>query len=637
MRQLWKLPIVIAMILQAVYGAAAASARSEDLSTPYRVYQNDQMVMEFASEAKAVAFAKKYAYSHVEFITSRKWIWDNLPKYKVYENGYSTASREFRTLAEAKAFAAKLRFPQIRSLELPGWLSGVYPRYQMFQGDKSLPDWIYATLNEAKQAAKAYSNIHIIELASNQWIWDNLSAKQKQTQREAAAIYDITLKGSSVSGKRYSFLLDAVRAAAKQPGSQVVNTATGQVVYTTIKPFTVTQNGRAVQTFSGLGGALVYAKTLSGAAIVKDGQEWWTNLPYLSVKQGDRLLSYFHTRQKAVAYARSYKNASVSTADGRMIWKNRSQLVYLAWNGTSHTDTVHAQVQNTLGLDIASPSWFELADAEGTLTDYSDPSLAASMNQSGLKMTPLVHNQFDAKMTSAFLRNPGAQSKFINSLINRLAWLKAAGVNLDFEGLAGGDRALYTAFVRDLTAAAHQKGLTVSIDLPRGDTAWNTKTAYDHKALADIVDMIMIMAYDQHWAGSDQAGSVAELTWAEEGVRQFLEYGIPRDKLMLGIPFYVREWRLNPAGQLIDSRAIPMNEIAGLVQQRGAIGTYDPDAGQTRYMYIKDSYTHVFWAETSETIMARVDIAHKYGLAGVAAWRLGYESSGLWTLLLQQK
>ncbi|MBW7454261.1 glycoside hydrolase [Paenibacillus sepulcri] len=625
------------MILQAAYGAAASSVSASDLTTHYRVYQNDQAVKEFSTEAGAVAFAKNLTYSHVELITGRVWVWDNFPKYKVYENGYSTGNREFRTLAEAKTFAGKLRFPQIRDLEQPGWISGTYPRFQMYQGDKSLPGWSYASLDKAKQAAKAYSNIHIVELATNQWIWDNLSAAQKQAQRSAAAVYDIRQNGASTGSMRYSFLLDAMRAAARQPGSVVVNTATGLVPYTTIKPFTVTQNGRPVQSFSGLGGALVYAKTLSGAAIEKDGQEWWTNIPYLSVRQGERVVSYFHTRQGAVAFAKGYKNASVAAADGRIIWSDTRELAYLAWNGTSSTDTILAQVQNTQGLDIDSPSWFELAGSDGTLTDHSDPALAASMEKEGLKLTPLVHNQFDTKMTSVFLRNPAAKAKFINSLVERLAALKVEGVNLDFEGLDGGDRALYTSFVASLAEAAHQRGLTVSIDLPRGDVAWDAQTAYDHKALANIADMIMIMAYDQYWEGSQQAGSVSELRWAEEGIKQFLAYGIPRGKLMLGIPFYVREWRLDSAGKLVDSKAVFMKDVAETIQQQDAVGTYDPGAGQTKYTYKKDGYTYVFWAETADTVKARVDLARKYGLAGVAAWRLGYESSSLWTMLLQQK
>jgi spore germination protein YaaH len=147
----------------------------------------------------------------------------------------------------------------------------------------------------------------------------------------------------------------------------------------------------------------------------------------------------------------------------------------------------------------------------------------------------------------------------------------------------------------------------------------------------------MIMAYDEHWSGSDKPGSVSTLAWAEEGVKQFLNYGIPRSKLMLGIPFYVREWKLDSAGKLVSNRAIFMKEVPKLIADTGAVGVWDASAGQMKYSYTKDGFTYQFWAETQDTVKARIELARKYDLAGVAAWRLGYESSELWTMMLQMK
>lgn len=80
--------------------------------------------------------------------------------------------------------------------------------------------------------------------------------------------------------------------------------------------------------------------------------------------------------------------------------------------------------------------------------------------------------------------------------------------------------------------------------------------AYDHEKLAHIADYIMIMAYDQYYSGSATPGSVAGLQWAEEGIKEFLSYGIPRDKLIMGIPFYVREWKLDSSGKGVSNRAV---------------------------------------------------------------------------------
>ncbi|QHW34467.1 glycoside hydrolase [Paenibacillus rhizovicinus] len=636
----WTSVIAVTLALQAGLTTFAASdaQAAADQGNYYRVYQNDQALREFKTSTSAISYAKSFAYAHVEKITGRQWVWDNFPRYKVYENGVSSPGREFQTLAEAKQFAGKTKFAQIRDLEAPGYVHANFPNYRLYQGDKTLADWSFATLAEAKKAASSYANSHIMDLAANQWVWDNLSEAQEAAQRASTAKYALFKNGVPLGGDAYSFLLDAIRGSANKPGTVIINELTNQVVHSNIPSFTVIQSGPALGSYYSLYSAIAYAKTLAGATVLKDGVPWWTNMPYLSVFQGNKLLRTFNTRKSAVQFAAQYKDSAVVTADSRTIWDNESKLLYLGWNGSSNTQTILSQLGQTQGLDVDSPSWFELAAANGSITDDSDAALVDSLRSSGIKLTPLVSNQFDSKLTSAFLRDPVAKTKFITTLVAKLAELHVAGVNVDFEGLAGSDRALYTEFIRSLTAVAHQAGLTVSIDLPRGDVLWDAKTAYDHSALAGIVDMIIIMAYDQHWQGGSEAGSVAELDWTEQGVQQFLAYGIPRSKMMLGIPFYVREWRVDSAGKPVGSQAIYMKSIADLVQSTGAKGSYDAASGQIKYKYNgQDGYTHVFWAETPDTIKARAEIAKKYDLAGIAAWRLGFEQDTLWHVLLQQK
>ncbi|MFB9330492.1 glycosyl hydrolase family 18 protein [Paenibacillus aurantiacus] len=635
----WSVLLAGMITAQSILVASAPAAdAATDLTTKFRVYQNDKALKEFKTDTQAIAYAKSFSYSHIEKITDRVWVWDNFPRYKVYENGVSTAAREFQTLEQAKAFAKKLKFAQIRDLQQPGWISYTYPKYQLYQGDRTSAAWSFATLADAKQAAKYYSNAHVMDLSANQWVWDNLTAAQKATMRATSTpAYIITVAGEKANDSSYSFLADAIRASAGIAGSAVLNTSTGKIVHQNIAPYIVNQNGRAVRSFFNLESAIVYAKGLSGATITKDGLEWWTNAPYLKVVKGDEVLKQFFTRPSAVAYASQVTNAIVMTAEGRALWNNASKLKLMGWNGTSSTKTVLAQVAQTQGLDTTSPTWFVLTNADGTMMDNSDPAVISSLQGSGIKVEPLVHNQFDKNLTRAFLNSPAAQTKFITSLISRLDTLGLKSMNLDFEGMYGGDRALYTEFVRNLTKALHAKGMTLSIDLPRGDVKWDAKTAYDIAAIGQIVDTVMIMAYDEHWSGSDEPGSVGGMDWIEEGIKQYLAYGVPRDKIMLGIPFYVREWRIDASGNLVDNKAIYMKEVPRLIQENGATGTYDAESGQMKYTYTKDGYTHVFWAETDATVKARIELARKYDLAGVAAWRLGYESADLWSMLLQYK
>ncbi|MHA7963414.1 glycosyl hydrolase family 18 protein [Paenibacillus sp. CAU 1782] len=619
----------------------AAPPRSEAASgkmTQYRVYQNEKPLKEFASQSEAVYYAKQFRYSHVEQIAGRQWVWDNFPRYKVYVNGASEAAWEFGTYADALALAKSQKNVHIRDLQSTGWSYSSYAAYRLYQGDITLPDWNYVTLEEAKKEAKKWSNAHVIELATGKWIWDNLTPEQAAAQSAAEPLYQVTVNGQAAESiGPISFLKNGIAAAENLPGSQLINLKSGAVVHSTIPGYEVRQNGKLVKAFRGLPEAVKLAVTLANTEVLNDGKVLWSSYPYLQVFQGDRKINSFHKLASALSYATYYANASIVTLEGRKLWTNVKPLVVLGWNGSSASATIQSHVAGTQGLDMDSPTWFQLTDANGGLEDTSNPATVAMLKERGILTVPLVHNQFDRAMTSQFLKNKEAQTVFIDALVGRLSELGVYGVNLDFEEVAGADRAAYTAFVKALTSAAHAKKLKVSIDLPRGSISWNHLTAYDHAALSSIVDTVIIMAYDEHWRGSDKPGSVAGLAWAEEGVKQFLDYGVPRSKLMLGIPFYVREWRLDASGRMVDNRAIFMKEIPRLIQENNATGVYHAESGQWKYTYQKDGYTHVFWAETHETVLARIAIAKKYDLAGVAAWRLGYEDAELWTKILRSK
>lgn len=615
-----------------------ADAATTQQMTKYRVYQNDKALREFTTEAQAIAYAGKYGYSHVEKIADRSWVWDNFPRYKVYQSGQTNAKWEFRTYEQALSFAKTLTNVHIRDLENIGWKYESFAKFQLYQGDKTQTGWAFSTLAAAKQEAKKWGNAHIIDLTTNKWVWGNLTDAQKKAQRAAAPVYQIVVDGMPVENKSlFSFLFDAINNSTAIAGSEVLNTATGKIIHTNVPAYTVVRSNEFIGSYISLDAAVKAAKNTANAEVLYKGAVLWSGIPYLTVYQGEKKLRSFNTKTSAIAYAKGFANSKVMNTDGRSIWNNTKSLIYMGWNGSSKSSTILAHVANTQGLSIDSPTWFELAAADGTLTDTSDASVVSTLKAKGIAIMPLVHNQFNRKMTTEFLKNGTAQQAFITSLVGKLKALGVAGINLDFEEVAASDRSAYTAFVKALTNAVHAKGMVLSIDLPRGSLSWNHLTAYDHSALADIVDTVVIMAYDEHWSGSDTPGSVSGLQWAEEGVKQFLDYGIPRNKLMLGIPFYVREWKLDSSGKLVGNRAVFMSEVPKLISDNKAQGVYDPESGQIKYKFYKDGFTYLFWAETEDTVKARINIAKKYDLAGVAAWRLGYESYDLWTTMLRMK
>ncbi|RKN86606.1 glycosyl hydrolase family 18 protein [Paenibacillus ginsengarvi] len=630
---------VAALLVSVTVLVTPFTAMAANKTTKYRVYQNETAVSEFSDLKQAIAYAGGYKESYVEEIGSRKWVWNNYPRYKLYQYDVSLPGWEFATLEEAKAVARYYGHAAIRDMQSTSWVWNNYPRYRLYQGSITLDTWEFADLKDAIAAAKYYLGSHVIDLQTNKWVWDNISAAEKDKLRQGAGIYKVRQQGVSTDLGTFAYLEDAVTEALKWYDSVVIDTSnSGEVVYSNGRPYKVYQNDTPIAEFISVDEAIAYSQWYLHITIKLNGKEIWTNNPYYEVYQNDNKVTAFKTISEALQFSQWYTGISIRTYHGKRIWNNSCKLLYWGWNGSSAADTIKKQVQTTVGLDIDSPTWFQLADANGAMKDMSNKESIAWLKSQGYDIHPLVNNQFDSALTTQFLANPAAQQTFIKALTNRAAELGVDGLNIDFENLAGKDRAAFTTFMSSLTTAARAKGLLVSVDLPRGSVKWNHLSAFDHEKLAGIVDYVVTMAYDQHYSGSDKPGSVSGLPWAEEGVQEFLEYGIPRDKLVLGIPYYVREWKINPGtGALESNRAIYMKDIPALIAAKKAVSTWDPQFQQYKVEYEDGGYRYVFWLENEETVKARVDIANKYDLAGVAAWRLGYETTDVWNSILQLK
>lgn len=616
---------------------SSASYAAPDLTTKYRVYQSNNLLKEFADDNKAIAFAKQFANSYVEEIGSRKWIWHSFPKFQVYQ--FNILIGTYPTIERAMAEAKKYDHTSIKNIESPGWVWDNYPTYQLYQGHQSLPNWTFEDLDAAKREAKKWANAHVIDLRTNKWVWDNIPAEKKKELRNQPKKYQVYQLSYTKDDWSFSSLEDAIKEAFKWEHSFVVDTSNGfNKVFSNEKKYKVYQYNTLLKSFVDIHDAIQYAKRWDHSKITNvTDRVIWDNYPFYQVHMENTKPVEFQTLLGALDYAQEQPKSQIKTILNQLIWDNSTRLMYWAWNGSATDATVKARISETAGLDANSPTWFKLHDSEGNIEDTSSPALVKWLQDRDIEVHPLVHNQFSSSLTSKFLSNDKAQTKFINTLVNRSAELGVDGINVDFESLSASDRNKYTLFIKNLTHAAHQRGLIVSIDLPRGSLAWNHKTAFDHVELAKIVDYIVTMTYDHHYSGSPIPGSVAGMQWTEQGVVEFLSYGIPRDKLIMGIPFYIREWKLDSTGKLISNRAITSKTATQLIADKKATSTWDPIFMQYRVEYKENGYTYVFWLEDENSVIARLNIAKKYRLAGVSAWRLGQESPNFWKAMLLEK
>ncbi|WP_139492259.1 glycosyl hydrolase family 18 protein [Brevibacillus dissolubilis] len=320
-------------------------------------------------------------------------------------------------------------------------------------------------------------------------------------------------------------------------------------------------------------------------------------------------------------------------------WKPLGQKINLTWEHVTGRNPKLAEIPAMPGLNVVSPTWFELTDDKATLGNKADSSYVKWAHQRGYQVWGLVSNGFNPDFTKALLSDFHMREKFIVQVIHYATMYELDGINLDFENVYIEDKARLVQLVRELTPYLHEQNLTVSMDVTPISTSDRWSRFYDRKVLAQVVDYMAVMTYDEHWGTSPVAGSVASLPWVEESLQNILQE-VPRNKLLLGVPFYTRLWKevKQPDGSIkVTSKALYMSGAQKWIKERNLKPALDAKSGQYYVSYTDpaDKATYKIWIEDQTSMAKRIELVRKYNLAGVASWRRGFETPDIWNTIQQ--
>jgi spore germination protein YaaH len=287
-------------------------------------------------------------------------------------------------------------------------------------------------------------------------------------------------------------------------------------------------------------------------------------------------------------------------------------------------------------LNVISPTWFTLANEKGDMEDRGSLSYSNWAHKNGYKVWALVDNKFESEMTNKLLNNAAARTRFIEALISNAKKYRIDGLNIDFENMYIKDKNAFTQFVKELHQKTKVKGLVLSVDVSVIALYSNWSESFDRAALSKVVDYVALMAYDQHWGGSPVSGSVAQLSWVEQNLKKVLRE-VPKEKLLLGVPFYTRLWKEEPVSgstnTLVTSKAISMEVAEQTIAENNAIKTWDAVSGQYYATYKKGNATYKIWLEEERSIKLKAELVNKYKLAGIASWKYGLEKAEIWSTI----
>ena len=312
-------------------------------------------------------------------------------------------------------------------------------------------------------------------------------------------------------------------------------------------------------------------------------------------------------------------------------WNPLEKPVILTWEYAGFTTANPNAIGELAGVSVVSPTWFHLA-ADGLVINRADKTYVRWAHQQGRLVWGLFDNNFDPDLTHDFLNDATARIKAIKQILTCVELYELDGINLDFENMYIQDKDAYVQFVRELAPLLHEKERTLTVDVTFHSQSENWSRCYDRVKLAELVDYMMVMAYDEHGGGSNRAGSVSSLPWVERGLQRILQE-VPPEKLLLGVPFYTRLWTQESDGQgghKLTSQALSMEKAESWIREHGAEVKEDAASGQHYVEHHAGSVVYKMWLEDDYSLEKRIMLMKKYRLAGIAAWRRGFEKEGIW-------
>lgn len=315
------------------------------------------------------------------------------------------------------------------------------------------------------------------------------------------------------------------------------------------------------------------------------------------------------------------------------------------WNGSVYTNYQWSLISDLCYFD------YTLSSSTGNNTNgsfaWNTASVVTVAKNNGVKIH-ICATLFSGHST--FLGSVTAQNTFISNIITLLNNRQGNGVNIDFEGMSLSDKTPFVNFITNLNTALNNANPSYQLSVCLYAVDWSN--VFDIPALTNQVDFFTLMGYDYYYGGSAQAGPTAPLYNFQtlynytlpKSVSYYLKQGIPNNKLVLGLPYYGREWEVsantipaNTTGNFNASRTLSFinnnPSTYTLSNKYWENISYSPyyhylSGGNNRQCFIDDAYS----------LGRKYDLVHQRGLAGIGIWALGYDDGmNLYWDLLRDK
>lgn len=333
--------------------------------------------------------------------------------------------------------------------------------------------------------------------------------------------------------------------------------------------------------------------------------------------------SYYETKEsdfKPPVYTSIHKDYKIN-----LVW-------HQVTNQTANNNLLY-MLEAVKGVNTISPTWFSIISEDGDLSSLASERYVERSHDLGLEVWALVDDFNNDVSMFNLLSVTSKREKLVNNLIAYAIQYNLDGLNIDFEKISLDTGIHYIEFIRELSVKCRNNGIILSIDnyVPTEYSAY-----YNRKEQGNVVDYVITMAYDENHGGSKTSGSVASYNFVKSGIENTLKQ-VPKEKIIIGIPFYTRLWKETPEGEgvKVSSEAYGMNEAADLLERNEAKIVWDDELKQNYGEFKEDGATFKMWLEDEKSLEYKLKVISENDVAGVAEWKLGLEDESIWNTIIK--
>jgi spore germination protein YaaH len=362
---------------------------------------------------------------------------------------------------------------------------------------------------------------------------------------------------------------------------------------------------------------------------VLEEMETWSR-----VKTSDGIIGYVENKRLTA------KTSEVETPVTEVApWDYTSLLmegkVSLGWHAiyaVEGNDTLKATAAATKGMNVIAPTWFSIMDDDGNFRSFASTAYVEKAHELGMQVWGVIddfnfNNENDANIDMyGILSSTQKRNQLVTGITEAALEVGMDGINVDFERIGADTGPHYIQFLRELSVACRNNGLVLSVD---NYVPFNFNDYYRLDIQGQILDYVIIMGYDEHYSGSGDPGSVASLEYVKNGIAKAISYA-PKEKVINALPFYSILWKVSGA-EVTDEYLTIANTAAFLKNKAEPV--WEEESCQFYLEWEGNDGIYQIWLEEERSISAKLSVMSAHEIGGVAVWRLGYGTEGVWALL----